>query len=388
MSIVYVLGAGASHGEQLVPINRALPSSTCPPPVTTGFFSRKLLADTRYSADLIENNFKNLVNWIRWLHIGDGKVTIGEGQWESLNIEDVFTWLEIRREFESSESHSAAMLLLMKTELLSYIFRMIGLCTKNSRGTYSTALVKALRADDSIITFNWDLLIDDCFLSQLRPNVPPQHYANFRKRIGDLTEHDAVVPGGQPGSGLFLKLHGSLNWFQCTNPRCAASERLIIRDDIDRCLEWSMGINKFFMCQRCGSETLPMIVPPVLRKPIIDHETTRAAWGLARKIVSSADVLVIIGFSAAPSDYYATWLFREAAADPSGGLRQAMGAPALRVIVVNPLNDLKHAAHAEFKQRMQKLFPLGYSDEYRTFAEIEEVSKRALELESGGNRAV
>lgn len=380
MSIVYVLGAGASHGEALAPINGALPSSTSPPPMTTGFFSKKLLTDTGYSANLIEKDFKNLVNWIRWLHLGDREAAIGEREWESLNIEDVFTWLEIRREFESSESHSAAMLLLMKTELLSYIFRVIGLCTKNSRGSHSTALVNALRPEDSIITFNWDLLIDDCFLSQLHPTGTPQHYANFRRRIGEIGEHN-VTALGPVGSGLFLKLHGSLNWFQCTNPRCSASKRLIIRNDIDHCLNWSMGINKFFMCQRCGSETLPMIVPPVLRKPIIEHETTRAAWGLARKIVASADVLVIIGFSAAPSDYYASWLLREAAANPSGGMRKAMELPPLHVVVVNPLNDPKLQGHAEFKQRMQKLFPLGYRDECKTFAEIKNAFELALELE-------
>jgi hypothetical protein len=248
-------------------------------------------------------------------------------------------------------------------------------------GRASTALVQSLRPDDSIVTFNWDLLLDECFLGQSFPNGPPVQYSNFRRRIDDIKEGELVLQNA-PGMGLFLKLHGSLNWFQCSNERCSASRKLILRDDIDGCLDWTMGINKSFLCMKCGSETLPLIVPPILRKQIVEHETTRAAWGLARRTLESANVLVTIGFSAAPTDYYSSWLFRGAAAGSNSGLRRALGLPPLRVIIVNPLNDPQSEGHQDFKMRMQRLFPSGYSDEFKTFSEIAAFRQRALEMEN------
>jgi hypothetical protein len=383
MSIVYVLGAGASYGESLLPINPALNSSRATPPTTTGFSSRELLEKLGYAPEHIEKEFPNLMTWIRFMHLGNRREPLGDGEWKSINIEDVFTWLEIRREFESPESGSGAKLLGWRAELLSYIFRIIGLCTSNSFGEYSRALGKSLQANDSIITFNWDLLIDDCFL---RHTGDLPHYTKFKAKFSEVSE-DNFFHVVAEGSGLFLKLHGSLNWFQCTNPRCAVSRNLLFRDDIDRCLQWSIGINKSYACDRCASEAMPLIVPPVLRKPITEQETIRAAWGLARSVLAAADVLVVIGFSVAPTDYYASWLLREAAADRLALLREVAGKPPLKVIIANPLNDPKKGGHQDFEIRMKKLFPQGYDSRFRSFSEVAEICAHAKAEERGGARA-
>lgn len=378
MSIVYVLGAGASYGENLQPINRGLPASRATPPITTGFFSNDLLAKLGYKPETLEKEFPNLLNWIRFMHLGNRQEPFGEGEWKSINIEDVFTWLEIRREFESLESSPGAKLLMWRAELISYIFRIIGLCTKNSFGEYSRVLGRELQADDSVITFNWDLLMDEYFLTQ--PGLP-QQYAKFKARFAERVTEDDFLRVYTQGSGLFLKLHGSLNWFQCTNARCAASKSVIFRNDIDNCLNWSMGINKFFECQRCSSEAVPLIVPPILRKPITEQEMFRAAWGLARGVLASADVLVTIGFSVAPTDYYASWLLREAAADRFGDLRKIQGKRPMKAIIVNPLNDPAKDGHRDFEARMKRLFTRGYDSQFRSFSQIAEICAYAKRQE-------
>ena len=374
MSIVYILGAGASHGEKLVAIHQDRPGSLSAPPTTSNFFSHQLLESTRYQPDDVQKDYENLINWIKWLHLGQD-IPVGEGDWNSINIEDVFTWLEIRREFENAESYAGGKVLLIRNELLSYIRRIIGLCTVNSYGEYARTLTDCLRPNDSIITFNWDLLLDECFVRQERRG-DLIHYENFLKRSEGEIDDDGILFQQNQGTGLFLKLHGSLNWFQCTNLRC--SNKVIFRRDIDSCLNWSIGINRFYSCRKCGSEASPMLVPPVLRKPIMDHEMIRASWGLAREVlIHQADVLVIIGFSVAPTDYYASWLLREAESDPTVRFKRT-GMPPLKVFVVNPLNDKSLGEqHKEFDARMRKLFRQGYVSEFTSFSQIADICKRA-----------
>lgn len=366
MSIVYILGAGASHGEALTAADRRHPHSIVPPPMTTGFFSKDLLDALNQDVNMVREEFDHLLRWIWRNCLTTHTRNFGEGEWKSLNIEDVFTRLEISREFESPVGLKGASLLVIRNELLSYIRRIIGSCTRNSQGAHSRSLFCGLRPDDSLFTFNWDLLLDDCFLGQ--PAALPQYY-NFLDRMGALDEGDFVFRQNQ-GDGLFLKLHGSLNWFQCTNPICAVSGRVIFRSDTNSCLAWSLG-RESYRCRRCGSDSVPLIIPPVLRKPITEQETVRAVWGLARTVSESADVIVIIGFSAAPTDFYASWLLRETVIDPTG-IKEALSRNKT-IIIVNPLNDSSRSEHEDFKARMLKLFPSGYNSDFTRFDQVEQV---------------
>jgi hypothetical protein len=370
MSIVYVLGAGASYGERFTPLDTKYPHSTVTPPITTGFFSQDLIGALKQDPNAIGEEFKELLTWITGTCLAPRNQHFGEGEWKSLNIEDVFTRLEICREFENPAGRTGASLLVIRNQLLDYIRRIIGLCTRNAFGAYSHMLVDNLRPDDSVLTFNWDLLLDDSFVSTSH-RLP--HYNNFLARMGAM-DNQYFIPHWTPGSGLFLKLHGSLNWFQCTNSICAEAEKVIFRNDTSSCLDWSLG-TEYYPCRRCGSDAAPLIIPPVLRKPITAQETVRAVWGLAGKIIQQADVIVIIGFSAAPTDFYASWLLSTVFLDPVG-LRETL-LKRKSVIVANPLNDADQREAKDFKQRMLKLFPHSYNANFRTFSEIQEICHQA-----------
>ena len=116
-------------------------------------------------------------------------------------------------------------------------------------------------------------------------------------------------------------------------------------------------------CLSCGSEMLPLLIPPLLHKPISDHGIIRSIWGLARQRLENASKLVVIGFSAAPTDFYASWLLRSTV-----GVRDGV-----EVFVVNPCNDPAAGGHVEFEQRMREIFPKGYNSNFCRFAEVDDL---------------
>jgi len=121
-------------------------------------------------------------------------------------------------------------------------------------------------------------------------------------------------------------------------------------------------------CRYCGSATIPLIVPPLFPKPVMEDALIRTIWGLARKKLAEAEAAVLIGFSAAPTDFYASWILRTTV-----GVR-----PDANVIVVNPANDPGHTDHQMHTRRMASIFAAQartnqFNSQFQTFAEIEKI---------------
>jgi hypothetical protein len=75
---------------------------------------------------------------------------------------------------------------------------------------------------------------------------------------------------------------------------------------------------------------------------------------------------VLVGFSAARTDFYAAWLLRSTL-----GVNQTA-----EVFVVNPTNDTEHGEHNAFTSRMNEIFPQGYHADFRRFAYIDAIIRR------------
>jgi len=362
MSLVFIIGAGASHGESLVALAGAPPApceTDVAPPVTTGFFKGDFLRSIGLPPESAAQIFSSAFDYIRSTKQIRPEVPVGQGPWESIDLEEILTSIDLSREFQSPDSELGAANVLLRHNLIRYLWRVITLCTLGKYGLYSRALVQSLPWDATLITFNYDLLLDQELITQ---DGLLTKYLYFRELA--LEQHR--VPR-QEETGLFLKMHGSLNWFRCANAKCPTGSRVEIEQDTTRCLERAMGtfIGKEG-CPYCASETIPVIVPPVLRKPISEDSLIRTVWGLARRRLDVADTVVVIGFSAAPTDFYASWLIRTTV-----GVRSNAD-----VIVVNPANDANDANHSEHLRRMSSIFPAQFNagrlnQEFLTFAEIE-----------------
>ena len=313
MSLVYIIGAGASYGEKLVPqtgsTTTTLPSAPTPP-MTTGFFDGEFLRNVGYDPADVEKDFGPAFEYIRWLKQVDNTIPVGEGPWASMDLEEIFTSIELSREFHGSERDPGARYVLIRDSLTRYVWRMIALCTHKKYGAHSKRLMDPLPNDATVITFNYDLLLDQEQIIAGSPRPPDasdlrDQYQHFYQRV----VQNERFPFEQSFTGLFLKMHGSLNWFRCTSGACPWSRDIRLDLDIEGCLTRALGIHVGEeSCNYCGSNTIPLIVPPLLHKPILEDSLIRAIWGLARQKLSDAAAVVVIGFSAQPTDFYASWL--------------------------------------------------------------------------------
>lgn len=356
---VFILGAGASHGDtlkDLVGIQRRS-KSIVRPPLIDGFFRKRLWEEIGYAGNSAAAEFRNAFSYITQLK-QLGESSLGEGNWQNLNLEEVFTALEIEREFQGPESAMGGFLTAARNELVGYIGKMLAFCHQDMYGIYTQQLVHVLDPADSILTFNYDLLMDQVFLFQQAPPYH-QHYSRFFNR---LSYGSWPSPSEKEGpDGMLLKLHGSLNWFRCTNPGCPGASKVQLAQNTQECLSRFLGIHsEDETCLQCGSEMVALIVPPLLKKPIINNWIFRSIWGMARRRLQEATEVFIIGYSAPPSDFYASWLLQSTI-----GPRKD-----LKPIVVNPANSPTDSNYESFRIRMNALFPHGYDGGFLTFDQL------------------
>lgn len=280
MSVIFVLGAGASHGESLTVIDRnpPPPAYAAAPPLTNGFFGQELFESIHYPGATAEADFPAAFDHIRKSRLLTEAV--GTSGWKELDLEQIFTSVELERTFSNPESDRAAKATLVRNQLVRYIQRILSLCTQFCYGKHYRRLTSAAAADAdcTIITFNWELLLDQELLGVSDTGVAPKlQYDNFWVLTtgNSLSGRSTPILMGTPGrQGMFLKMHGSLNWFLCGNPRCSRSSKIAIDLDTQLALSRTMGIGSP-ECLSCGSEMLPLLIPPLLHKPISDHGIIR-----------------------------------------------------------------------------------------------------------------
>jgi len=368
---VFVLGAGASFGDALeFQDGYSGDKAQVPPrpPLTNQFFDATHINGDPHE---IEQQNRPLISHIR--HHWGITETLGEGAWNFLSIEEVFSALALLNDFSPPSSDEKANSQLLLNDLTRFIRRSISMSTLFRFGTHTQRLAQHLKPNDSVINFNYDLLMDQ----ELLVNKGPLQYQNFSVKFfgTDLIDpgagyHDIRQfltepisagstngPSG-PAEGLYLKPHGSLNWFTCPNTGCPRSRSFVVLTSITQCLAssaWSIN----FQCNYCHSELTALLVPPLSQKPIMNNPHLRNIWGNAFAVLANAAKIVIIGFSFQPSDFYAAWLFRY-------GLHYRQDA---RVLVVNPANKSDSA----FQVRMESIFGTRYDGTWTEFDQLDQI---------------
>jgi hypothetical protein len=171
---------------------------------------------------------------------------------------------------------------------------------------------------DSIITLNYDLVVD----STLYAKSPRRNGDKYLEsdcllvRMYDLLGVTLYVDTGESLSlsreksnlGLYLKLHGSIDWFYCPNPECGYHQRF----SPNRIGSDSSHNRSGDLCNLCGSPIISVIVPPTMYKTFEKFPKLGLIWSLAYRELNVADKIVIFGVSFASSDYYLRWLFKKA----------------------------------------------------------------------------
>jgi NAD-dependent SIR2 family protein deacetylase len=156
---------------------------------------------------------------------------------------------------------------------------------------------QASRAN-TIITFNYDLLLDDALR---KVGVAPEYH---------LPEQNTVVEEqeSRPARCSVLKLHGSTNWGICAN--CHARVTVLTEK-----LTASPAHFRARACPNCDkSEFQPMLIPPSWDKSEY-RELMKPIWSRAVEELKLASRICIIGYSMPEADSFFKYLIALALAE-------------------------------------------------------------------------
>ena len=170
--------------------------------------------------------------------------------------------------------------------------------------TYYISLIINLfnnnKSDDSIITFNYDLLIENAARSinlKIDYSIPDENIKIKPSWVAPISNNSIRL----------LKLHGSTNWSY-------SDKKLSIYDDYSSLYT---------------SDMIPFIVPPTWRKNMdgpLSH-----VWRSAIDELKNASQIIFIGFSMPETDFYIKFLI-------SLGLKENINLT--KVIFVNPIDNV------------------------------------------------
>lgn len=224
-------------------------------------------------------------------------------EWRDVNIEDVFTFLDVgEKMFNKGTSYHAAFS-ESKKYIEDFIRNVLAIRTDGQHCEHLIHLFGCLQPQDNIISFNWDTYAD----YSLKWLGTPQFFTYLNMMSGHPIHIRTFAK-----KGVLLKLHGSFNWIVCDNKKCEAylTAQLPMHKGSKELPRFASTGND--VCNMCGyKSTKRFIVPPVSNKLIHENSFLHRIWLIARDKLRNADRIVFIGYSFPPTDFYAEWLFRQ-----------------------------------------------------------------------------
>jgi hypothetical protein len=159
------------------------------------------------------------------------------------------------------------------------------------RASWLSEIVKKLRREKAaIVSFNWDLILDQLLFSG---HLDSESYG--------LTKDLGQGP-------LLLKPHGSLNWYEGTQLQHVKDQKKI---EIFHRKEESKRVHAFLRPRGVKSEKryTPLIIPPTYFKDF-RRSIFKRLWQHCTDVLSTPKRLVFLGYSLPAADLHAQFIFR------------------------------------------------------------------------------
>jgi len=270
---VYVIGAGFSRGVG-IPASKELVSDK-----EFKYLKEKLKDNSNFVSKI-----QNLQSYVQYRI---------ENRYCEKNVESVLNHLATAKylDMESMTEKSNYSADDIFDDLLWYIARIIRekISDINNKipDEYNSFLHSVYDNGESIITFNYDILLETILVSMGH---------GYRYGIDEQRNENEQ---------LILKLHGSLNWGKCKKCGPVDVYQNILTFEKDSKVS----------CPICKHDIIsPLLVPPVIYKDSYYNDQffgplVRESWSLANEVLSQAKRIVFIGFSMA-KDAYAEELFK------------------------------------------------------------------------------
>jgi len=285
LKTVYFLGAGASK------------ASDFHLPVMKEFFGKE---------DLSEKNFSNLREFIRKVR--------PYSDVETVDLEDIITYLDLSLEdLGSNWQQERTLEQKARQELYAYITKRLSPCKNYPYLSEShLKLAQTLKDSDSVLTLNYDLIMDFAIMLREKGTSLRRWDEMLVRSYGLLGDVHLASGFERPtqyhkdvGKGLYIKLHGCINWCYCPNPLCGYHQSIFPNPFSPNARMLAAP------CGRCGTPLGLVIIPPTMRKSLEKFPKLGYLWNLAFRELKKADRLVFWGVSLRQSDYLLRWLIRE-----------------------------------------------------------------------------
>jgi hypothetical protein len=336
--LLVVLGAGATRGAQFVE-----QQPLCLPPLNADFFTQL----QRVQSAKHRGNINSVLRDVQAIY----------GSNYSITLEQYVTQLEsliqiARLATVKSIAYPEVRLVGMRDRLLVALSAVLEESADVAKSSsiahldpcgYHKAIVDVLRPRDTVISFNYDCVIDHSLRTHGTGKWSAKYgycFPNPARVIGHEAWDADEAPESYNASVNLLKLHGSLNW----RPLPAGDgEEIKLRERT-----YKQGGDKDYE-----------LVPPESRKHIEDRVVLKRLWGSAERAIRTSRTLVFIGFSFTPTDLHVDSLFRMAL-----GKNKNLA----EIVIVNPSAEHRRAIRAVCRTQLDRGIRLTQFDYLSEFA--------------------
>jgi len=278
LSTVYILGAGSSAS-----FDRSSSGIRCPS--AKNFFSvAHTVLESMPGHGL--DSYKNMVSFLEKYF----SLPISRVEKAGLDMQDVLTFLDLELEYSDS-AEEMDILTNARNEFMDLLTLVFNSILKGPPCPYHAALAASLAEGDTVISFNYDLLIDSA-MNKSPHWTPETGYgynaaATWAKRINNTPQSKTYL----------LKPHGSFNWVVCKN--CGKVYVL----SPDQCaIKIQCSSFKTPAGEQAAHQTERLIIPPSIKKDVHGN-IMQQVWIKSLEALKSARRVVIIGYSLPATDF-------------------------------------------------------------------------------------
>lgn len=279
-STIYLLGAGASAASEFKL------------PLMKGFFELSITAKYGNLSHYITKYFNNFLT-------------------DDINVEELITHVDISLEkykYSDFEIHTAC-----QKELLNYITERLQIPERAPCKYHQMLFNKIHKTKDSVLTLNYDCIFEQSIYNSEGEQINPLSYLGRSLGLLDYSQYTVVTKEtfdrAAYQEGFYIKLHGSVDWLYCPNTICMNHQNFQVypfwHEERDRKQQGEP-------CDICGYPLQSVIVMPTMKKTFDNYPKLGFLWETAFKKLKESEKLILIGTSLSVSDYYLTWLIREA----------------------------------------------------------------------------
>lgn len=326
LNTVYILGAGTSHDLSFRISNLDAGYGTytykdfsVEGPLSGGYFYyfnqiQKTVKDSVPLCPGVTVSNKLLAYICKKYNITRDKLLDSKESSQKVNIENLYIDIEAAiDEMESkrgSDPHDLSLLqdqefidlFTLHNDLKSYIFDTLSFIGYYCISKYHHIFaVHIIDAGASVISFNWDTLLDEAMFNTKRWSCETGYGFKFEK-ILYKNGKDSELASKLEETNIILKPHGSINWYSDMQ-----KEKLYLIVPVGLRLRGGT-LGRLRSCESIGNDShvFAYIIPPGKKRKQFAH-----IWERMKDILQNADKIIIIGFSFNSNDSHVKNEFKD-----------------------------------------------------------------------------